>query len=178
LEAGERMLLLKLREGKAPRSYLRGMGKFLLQLGMTRKRRDFMRIVSVGEGGVPVLEVQALDPRYLTSPVLEGVKVAICTSGTLSPLEAYADVVGLPHSLKLRCSSPFPPENVLALVVRGLTTREQNRGPEMYGRMVKAIVQVEGATPGNVGVFTASYEVLEGLLEAGLREALSKPLIV
>lgn len=178
LEAGERALLLKVREGRAPRSHLRAVGKFLLRVDGTAGRKEFLRIVSVREDGTPVLEVQALDPRSLTLPVLEGVRAAVCTSGTLSPLEAYADVVGLSSPLKLRCSSPFPPENVLALVLRGVTTREQSRSREMYRKMVRGILAVEASTPGNVGVFTASYEVLEGLLEAGLEEGLSRPLFV
>ncbi|MEM2866070.1 MAG: helicase C-terminal domain-containing protein [Candidatus Hadarchaeales archaeon] len=178
LEAGERMVLLRLREGRAPRSHLRAVGRFLLWVAETAGRKEFLRIVSVRGDGTPVLEVQALDPRFLTLPVFERARAVVCTSGTLSPLEAYADVVGLPSSLKLRCSSPFPPGNVLALVVRGVTTREQSRGPGMYRRMVKAILEVEAATPGNVGVFTASYEVLEGLLKEGLEEGLSKPLLV
>lgn len=176
LEAGERMVLRRVREGRTPRSHLRALGRFLLRVAETAGRREFLRIVSVR--GAPVLEVQALDPRSLTLPILEGARAVICTSGTLSPLEAYADVVGLSSPLKLRCSSPFPPENVLALVVRGVTTREQSRGPGMYRRMVRGILEVEAATPGNVGVFAASYEVLEGLLEAGLEEGLSKPLFV
>jgi DNA excision repair protein ERCC-2 len=177
LEAGEEMVLLRLREGRAPRSHLRGAGRFLLGVEETKGRRDFMRVVSV-QGGLPVLEVQALDPRFLTLPLWREARAVICVSGTLSPLEAYADVVGLPSPLKLRCSSPFPPQNVLVLAVRGVTTRERSRGPEMYRRMVGALLEVEAATPGNVGVFAASYEVLEGLLEAGLEGALTKPLLV
>jgi DNA excision repair protein ERCC-2 len=177
LEAGEEMVLLRVREGRAPRSHLRAAGRFLLRVEETRGRRDFMRVISV-QGGAPVVEVQALDPRSLTLPLWREAGAVICVSGTLSPLEAYANVVGLPSSLKLRCSSPFPPQNVLVLVVRGVTTRERERGPDMYRRMVRALLEVETATPGNVGVFAASYEVLQGLLEAGLREALTKPLLV
>ncbi|MCQ8898625.1 MAG: DNA repair helicase, partial [Hadesarchaea archaeon] len=177
LEAGEEMVLLRVREGRAPRSHLRAAGRFLLRVEETRGRRDFMRVISV-QGGAPVVEVQALDPRSLTLPLWREAGAVICVSGTLSPLEAYANVVGLPSSLKLRCSSPFPPQNVLVLVVRGVTTRERERGPDMYRRMVRALLEVEAATPGNVGVFAASYEVLQGLLEAGLREALTKPLLV
>jgi len=176
LRAGEELLLLRMREGRIPRSHLRAAGRFLLWLEETRGREDFMRVVSV-QGGVPAVEVQALDPRFLTLPLWREAAAVFCVSGTLSPLEAYADVVGLPSPLRLRCSSPFPPEHVLALVVRGVTTKETSRGPEMYKKMVRILAEVEAATPGNVGIFAASYEVLEGL-EVGLRKVLRRPLLV
>jgi DNA excision repair protein ERCC-2 len=47
----------------------------------------------------------------------------------------------------------------------------------MYKKIVRRIVEVERATPANVGVFTASYEVLQRLLEVGLEDALEKPLL-
>ncbi|MCS7131455.1 MAG: DNA repair helicase, partial [Hadesarchaea archaeon] len=74
--------------------------------------------------------------------------------------------------------SPFREENVLALVVRGVTTKETHRGPEMYARLVELIAEAVEAVPANVGVFTASYEVLEGLLAAGLEDRINKKLFV
>jgi DNA excision repair protein ERCC-2 len=47
----------------------------------------------------------------------------------------------------------------------------------MYKKLVRRIGEVVDATPANVGVFAASYEVLERLLEAGLQNALEKPLL-
>jgi DNA excision repair protein ERCC-2 len=38
-------------------------------------------------------------------------------------------------------------------------------------------VEVVNYTPANVGVFTASYEVLQRVLDAGLKNALEKPLL-
>jgi len=47
----------------------------------------------------------------------------------------------------------------------------------MYKKLVKRVAEVVRYTPANVGVFTASYEVLERLLDAGMENVLDKPLL-
>jgi DNA excision repair protein ERCC-2 len=100
-------------------------------------------------------------------------------SGTLAPLEAYRDVVGLSADAEMaRYPSPFPAENVLALVVKGVTTKETYRAQGMYKKMAERIAEAAEATPANVGVFAASYKVLQGLLDAELAERVKKPLLM
>ena len=125
------------------------------------------------------LEVQALDPRIITQPLIDGSYATISMSGTLVPIEAYRDVIGLPADIvTAQYPSPFHEKNVLALVVRGVTTKETYRGPEMYEKLAERIAEVADAVPANIGVFTASYEVLEGLLGAGPADRIKKPLLV
>jgi len=73
--------------------------------------------------------------------------------------------------------SPFPEEHILSLVCGGVTTAMEQRTPVMYKKLVRRIVEIAGNTPANTGVFTASYEVLDKLLQAGLKEMLGKPLL-
>jgi DNA excision repair protein ERCC-2 len=51
----------------------------------------------------------------------------------------------------------------------------KQRTGSMYGKLVKRVAEAARYTPANVGVFTASYEVLERLLDAGLKNAVAKP---
>jgi len=46
----------------------------------------------------------------------------------------------------------------------------------MYNKIAKRIVEVVEATPTNIGVFAASYDVLKGLLDVGLKRSINKPL--
>jgi len=181
-ESGDEHILIKLREDKAPRSAIRSIGSFLAAWHETSNKTEFIHMISrtKGKGGRPTtkLEIQALDPRIITQPVVDDAYSTINMSGTLAPLEAYRDVIGLPTDTKLaRYPSPFPAENVLALVVKGVTTKETFRAREMYEKMAARIAEVVKATPANVGIFTASYNVLEGLLDAGLAKHISKPLL-
>jgi DNA excision repair protein ERCC-2 len=180
---GEAHMLHRIRHGGAPRSYIYRLGGFLEAWAATSGEPRYMHLISRGPGrrGQPVvrLEVQALDPRIITQPLVDGSYATISMSGTLVPIEAYRDIVGLPEdTLTAQYPSPFREENVLALVVRGVTTKETYRGPEMYGKLAERVAEVAEAVPANVGVFTASYEVLEGLLGAGLGDRIKKPLLV
>jgi DNA excision repair protein ERCC-2 len=84
-------------------------------------------------------------------------------SGTLAPLKAYTDLIGLPPQTRLlELPSPFPPENVLCLATEGVTTKEEFRLPRMYEKITAKLVEICEATPANIGIFTASYDVLEG----------------
>ena len=86
---------------------------------------------------------------------------------------------GLPE--KTVCHAVPPPyssENLAAFVCRGVTTSLEKRSMWMFRKIVRRIGEVVRYTPTNVGVFASSYEVLEGLLEAGLGEELEKPIFV
>jgi DNA excision repair protein ERCC-2 len=179
---GEEHMLQRIRRGEVARSYIRKLGGFLEAWMATIDEPSYIRLISRApgkRGQVVRLEIQALDPRVITRPLVEGAYATISMSGTLVPLEAYRDIVGLPEdTFVAQYPSPFREENVLALVVRGVTTKETHRGPEMYARLVELIAEAVEAVPANVGVFAASYEVLEGLLAAGLAGKVSKKLFV
>ena len=87
--------------------------------------------------------------------------------------------MGLPEtSIRLSLPLPFPRRNILAIATAGLSTIYRRRGAQMYAKIIEAITEVVEYTPANVGVFCPSYDVLEGLVKAGLKEALKKPLFV
>jgi DNA excision repair protein ERCC-2 len=179
---GEIHMLHKIREGGSPRSYIHKIGVFLEAWAATSEEPRYIHLISKGIGmrGQPVvrLEVQALDPRIITQPFIDGSYATISMSGTLVPIEAYRDVIGLPEDISTaQYPSPFHEENILSLVVRGVTTKESYRGPEMYEKIAERIAEVADAVPANVGVFVASYEVLERLMGAGLAERIKKPLL-
>jgi len=181
-EVGDLVKQQLLKQGKYPRSYIHRVGEFLLKWLETSEDDAYTHVLSryVAKTGTPSakLEVVALDPSKVTEPVFSSVYCSVCMSGTLQPLESYVKVTHLPDSTVRRAvPSPFPPEHILSLACCGVTTAMQQRTPSMYKKLVKRIAEVAHSTPANVGVFTASYEVLERLLEAGLEHALEKPLL-
>jgi DNA excision repair protein ERCC-2 len=127
--------------------------------------------------GGPRLNYRLLDPSVLTRERFDAVHAAVLMSGTLWPVQMYADLLGLDPS-RTRSGeyrSPFPPENRMVLVTPGVTTRYTSRGPEMYARIAGAVSEVLNATPGNVAVFAPSYALLGSIrdsLEGGGRGAL------
>lgn len=179
---GEAHMLHKIRHGGVPRSYIHKLGGFLEAWAATSGEPKYMHLISKGLGrrGQPVvrLEVQALDPRIVTQPLIDGAYATISMSGTLVPIEAYRDVIGLPADIvTAQYPSPFREKNVVAFVVQGVTTKETYRGAEMYEKLAERVAEAADVVPASVGVFTASYEVLEGLLSAGLADRIQKPLL-
>jgi len=171
-----------LTQGKFPRSYIHRVGEFLLRWLDTSGDIAYTHILSryISMTGTPSakLEVVALDPAKVTEPVFSSVYCSVSMSGTLQPLQSYVKITHLPDSTVCQAvPSPFPREHILSLACCGVTTAMEQRTPAMYKKLVKRIAEVVHNTPANVGVFTASYEVLQKLLEAGIENSLDKPLL-
>ncbi|MEA2090539.1 MAG: helicase C-terminal domain-containing protein [Thermoproteota archaeon] len=181
-ETGNAVRLNLLRRGEYPRSYIHRLGEFLLNWLETVDDISFTHVLSKyrSKGGALTarLEIVALDPSKITAPVFSSVHSAVVMSGTLQPLQSYTQITDLPEgTVQKALPAPFPRENILALVCRGVTTLMKKRTLTMYKKIVKRIAEVVHFTPANVGVFATSYNVLEALLEAGLGDEMSKPLL-
>jgi DNA excision repair protein ERCC-2 len=180
-EAGIAIKKALLAEGKNPRSYIHAMGEFLLRWEDTRSDDSFINVASryfnKDNNKTAKLEIVALDPAKVTEPVFSSTYANVIMSGTLQPLEAFARITRLPESTtKFIASSPFPREHVFSAVCLGVTTSMEKRTPAMYQTMIDRINEVVNNTPINTGIFTASFEVLNSLLTAGLKDSLLKPL--
>jgi len=181
-ETGNLVKQQLLTQGKYPRSYIHRVGEFLLKWLETSKDHAYTHVLSKYKAKTGAssakLEVVALDPAKITQPVFSSVYCSVCMSGTLQPIESYVKITHLPDSTVCEVvPSPFPREHILSLACCGVTTAMQQRTPSMYKKLAKRIVEVAHFTLANVGVFTVSYEVLERLLDAGLKNALEKPLL-
>jgi DNA excision repair protein ERCC-2 len=182
-EAVKRKLLEKER---LPRSSVHHVADFLLKWLGTCDKASYLHLLSKWRGGGnsdagdnSFLEVICLDPEELSSHVLSEVYSSISMSGTLEPIDCYVDILGLPPETKgYLFNSPFPKENIKIVICRGVTTSLTKRSREMYEKLSLRIAECVNSTPVNTGVFAASYEVLHGLIEAGLKNLLQKPSFV
>lgn len=101
-----------------------------------------------------------LDPGVISGPILQDVHAAIIMSGTCHPPERYRDLLGLSErSTRVRMyPSPYDQANRPVVCVKGLTSKYNQRTPEMYRRMAKTIIDVHAAAPGNTAAFCLSYD--------------------
>ena len=180
-EVGSKIKRVLLSDGKNPRSYIHGMSEFLINWLNTMGDESFINTVSTyftrEKTRTAKLEIIALDPSKITSPVFSETYSNVIMSGTLQPLQAYALITKLPgNTVQSVVPSPFPKENVLSLVCLGLSTAMQKRTPIMYETMISRILEVVENTPANTGIFVASFRVLSALINEGLESALDKPL--
>ncbi len=173
-----------LAEGRYPRSHIHKLGEFLVKWLETSSDASFTHILSryvtkTGSSSAR-LEIVALDPSRITAPVLSSVYCSVGISGTLEPLESYMKITRMPETtVRKAVPSPFPEEHILSLVCRGVTTAMKQRTKSMYKKLVKRIAEAVRYSPdANVGVFTASYEVSQGLLGAELEGVMDRKLFV
>ncbi|WP_048151799.1 helicase C-terminal domain-containing protein [Palaeococcus ferrophilus] len=164
VEVGDAIREDRIKRNKPPRSYVGRVGEFLLLWLALSGREDYLFMASRNNGFY--LELVALDPAKALEP-LKNVRSAIFMSGTLTPMEAFADVMGIEGRMK-KFPRMVKSENALVLVAKDVSTRGNERSVETYRKMAEYIVEAAKLIPKNVGVFTASYEVLEGLLSVNL----------
>ena len=182
LKQGEEIQREMLKKGKPPRSYIHSCASFLGSWVSLRMRKDFSFLIAsyttkAGTQGVR-LEIVDLDPRNVTTQVTDACHAVAAMSGTLAPLSAFADTIGLSAYEAKAFPTPFHASNLLALGARGVTTKGTHRGLEMYRKIASKAAEVVQNTPKNVGIFAPSYEVLEGVLGAGFSRIIDKPLYV
>ncbi len=118
------------------------------------------------------LEVKCFAPRLITDHIFKESLATLSLSGTLHPF-TYTQLLGLNETGKklkiIKMKPPFPKKNAKVLLTRELNTRGNNRTAEMYRAILIALKPILLNTPKNIGVFCASYEVLNGLLDNGFK---------
>jgi DNA excision repair protein ERCC-2 len=111
-----------------------------------------------------------MDPRPITDIIFKETYATLCLSGTLHPY-TFSTLLGLNEkgkSLKIiKMKPPFPKENIKVILLEGMNTKGENRSDSMYTQMISFLKEITIYTPKNVGVFCASYDVLDGLLRNG-----------
>jgi len=130
-----------------------------------RTSEKCLRIFSASQHNEnPSLHFKLLDPSIVSEPVFTGAHSTIMMSGTLCPAEMYAEILGASSDrikgkeIVLReYKSPFPEENRLIVVTRGLTTKYTKRGEEMYSKIAGKIAEVAEYVQGGMAVFFPSY---------------------
>lgn len=170
-----------LKAGKFPRSSIHRVADFMQRWLRCTERDDYSFILASRRGAKESrkvsLDLLALDPTAVTSPILNLVHSCVAISGTISPMDAYSEMLGFgPNATKASFRNPFAMRNRLCLIIEGVDTSFQARNDKMFGRLVDHCVAVAHATPGNTGIFTTSYLVAKSLLKAGLEKRLKMKL--
>ena len=107
-----------------------------------------------------------LDPGLVSRPVFEQSAGAILMSGTLYPPSMYADMLGLPASRTsaVAYNSPFAAMRRPVLVATNATTKYTDRSDTNYTNIRRHLQALIDESPGNVAVFTPSYESLQKIV--------------
>ena len=174
------IVTMKEEEGKIGRDYVTGIVDFWIKFITTLDNDEYFHGIQTTQGkkgATHMIFVNSLSPRMITDPIFSQSAATLCMSGTINGY-TFHNVLGLNKLGKLlkilTMKYPFPRENVLVLFQRGVDTRGRNRNTEMYKRIVERLDEIIENTPKNVGIFCASYVILNGLVDAGIRAVVSK----
>lgn len=158
IDLGEIVVAKKKEMRKLPRSYMRSLGSFIRRW-MDCDDECFAKLINGGDR--ISFEAYCMDP-YLAAEPFRSCRSSIHMSGTLEPLEEYAEELGLDDAVMRSFKSPFDPANLLTLCATDVTTRhdDMSREPEMISYLEDWVVRIVQTVVRNVAVFFPSYDMM------------------
>ncbi len=169
-EIGEIVIERKKKERKLPRSYIRSFSNFI-QFWMNCDEECYVKLIN---GGDKIsLEAYCMDP-YLAAEPFRECRSSIHMSGTLEPLEEYAQELGLEEPMIRTFNSPFDPNNLLTLYSNDVTTKHDELDDEMISDIEQEVVSFILATDRNTAVFFPSYVMMDRFISDGVIDRIGR----
>ena len=164
-EAVEKIRNLKKTLGDPPVSYLNGVMTFLELVAKSSKDK-YVALYHRDRRGVNTLDYRCLDPALAIKPIVEEAKGAMIMSGTLSPLDLFAEIIGLGDAVK----KAYPPiqntEKIKTVIDPTVTSTFRERSDEMILRIGMSIAsEIEGVPHGAL-IFFPQTRFMHSCLDA------------
>ena len=145
--------------------------------------QGFVRILGKNSSkmGKEIINVsyRCLDPSIGLKGLIQEVHAFVLMSGTLTPIEMYADLLGVDQekAITVEYQNQFPKENRLNIIVPETSTKYQSRSAMMWETIAKKCADITTNIPGNSIIFFPSYNVLENVYDF-LREKSTKTIFI
>lgn len=153
----------KIARGISPRSSLKHLFNFL-ETAIRYRRQRGVAFIKSREKDQYVFEVWDMRASEILKRVWKLFSAKILMSGTLEPFDAFAEIVGISSYQGLKGTFPIPRENVLALILEGVTTRGEELPDEMVHIYVDYLRRLLMSVKTNTAVFFASYRIMNTIL--------------
>ena len=164
LEAVKVIRTWKMRQGDPPVCYLNGVLSFL-SLVFSSTKSQYIAIYQRTAYGAAVLEYRCLDPSLAVQPVVEEASGALIMSGTLSPMNLFAEIMGLSQAEKRSYPSIQSSENIRMVIDTSVTTRFEERSDEMILQVGKSLVADIVEVPNGVLLFFTQRRFMSRCLD-------------
>ncbi len=156
---------LQLREGKSPRSSLRHLITFFEE-SIQNLDTEGVVFLKYKEKDKYVFERWDMRAAEALRDIWKLFSSIIFMSGTLKPFNAFADIVGINKHNDIVASFQIPRENVLSLILKGISTRGEVLSSEMKQKYIKALSQLIENINKNTAIFFASYRIMNDLIDS------------
>jgi len=181
LEAMRRYGLLtrrrRLAEGKAPRSSLHHLSNFWVSVLENLNTEGIVFIASKnveGEGRNLTVEMWDMRSSQVLRDLWKDFHRCVFCSGTIKPVDSFAEIIGLQEYFGKTFPSPFTEENVLTILTENLTARGEQLSENSAKSYINAINKFIKSLKTNIAVFSASYRIQNTLLRYGLKDAVEE----
>ncbi len=163
----------KEKAGEPPLSYLNGVLAFI-ELLMESRKDKYVAIYQKGSHGSNQLEYRCLDPSLAIDPVVTDSAGTLIMSGTISPLQLFAEVLGL-RGAKLRSYPAIQTSEKIKMTIDPrVTTTYRDRSPEMLLRIGETISEALVGVPNGALIFFPQRDLMERSLDAWTHAGLVK----
>ncbi|MCS7365288.1 MAG: hypothetical protein NDF54_07630 [archaeon GB-1867-035] len=170
---GELVRKEKLEKGSRPRSSLYHFASFMIS---ALDLIDTEGIAFIAERVEDNLKLNIWDMR--ASEILSErwllFRRCIFCSGTLKPIEAFVETIGLSNYHSIVVPNIYNRSNIAIYILNDVSTRGEELSLEMASRYVKAIMDFLNVVKTNTAIFTASYRIQEAILSLGLARKIEK----
>ncbi len=165
----------RMEKGEAPRSYLNGVLQFL-HLVFMKPSDSYVGIFRTWRKESRRLDYRCLDPSLAIQPVVEEAFGTLIMSGTLSPMDFFAEMTGLRTATKKNYEAIANPGKITAYLDATVTTKFDERTPTMflrYGRRIEEFLTKIHADHGAI-IFFPQRNLMTRTLEAWEKEGIVK----
>jgi Rad3-related DNA helicase len=145
---------IKMESGNPPVSYLNGVLLFF-DLIQTSQKDKYVGLYSRNYFGAPVIEYRCLDPTLAIEPVVSAAEGVLIMSGTLSPIEIFAEIIGQEEAEK----KVYPPiqksDKIKMIIDRSLSSVYRERTSQMILKIGRTVSEdLEKVSQGALIFFT------------------------
>ncbi len=169
-ETGEAVRRARLARGERPRSSLYHLSQFFLR-ALELEGTEGIAFIAEKPGDRVQLSLWDMRSAEVLAPRWRVFKRVLFMSGTLEPLDAFAETVGVTNYVGIKVPSLYDEANARVYLTTDLTTRGEELDEAMARRYVDAVARLLSRVRRNTAVFTASYRIQGRLMEAGLAAA-------
>jgi Rad3-related DNA helicase len=163
-EAVEKIRAHKMSLGDPPASYLNGVLTFLSLVSKSSKEK-YIALYHIDIRGRNVLQYRCLDPSLAIQPVMEASGGGLIMSGTLSPLELFAEVIGLETAEKRSYPSIQDPRKINTVIDNRVTSAYKERSQDMILRIGRIIVSEIADVPHGALLFFTQRKFMHRCLD-------------
>ncbi len=158
--------------GKAPRSSLYRLSGFWISALKNLDTEGVVFLASMEKRRNLVVEMWDMRASETLRDVWRRFHRCIFCSGTIRPIDPFAEMIGLDQYSGRAFPSNFDERSSISLITEDLTSEGEELEEEMAKSYISSINSFIGCLETNLAVFSASYRIQESLLRHGLEEVI------